>query len=58
MNKLNPCPFCGAMAEHISVCRFGRMYYVYCSNCEAETDIYATRNEARAKQEKKAKKVE
>ena len=45
-DELKPCPQCGALPEHIHLSCFGRMFYMYCGNCEAESDIFATKDEA------------
>ncbi len=40
------CPQCGALPEDVEVCCFGKMFFVCCYICGAETDVYLTQDEA------------
>ncbi|WP_324824343.1 Lar family restriction alleviation protein [Sinanaerobacter sp. ZZT-01] len=40
MNKLKPCPFCGAEAEYRQFANPKNFYTVVCTNCHCRTDGY------------------
>jgi Lar family restriction alleviation protein len=43
-NKLLPCPFCGGEAELFHDEQFIHHAFVFCTECEAQTKLYANGN--------------